>query len=440
MKTIYQKIRRYFTQELWNFSLQRKRGGRRLYLKGLRIGTLAIRKFIQNRCMLHASSLTYYTVMATVPALILSFAIAGRFGYHDPLRDQILHYFKENREALLSLFAFVDQTIADVKGGVIAAFGFILLILSVVQLLSNLEVALNEIWKVGKWRTWRRIFSDYFALMILAPAFFVLANSATLFLIDHVASEITSLQLWGPLSTAILFFVKAIPYCLFWMLFTFIYLFMPNTKVPFSSALLGGVIGGTIYVIVQWGYFLFQLGVNQYGTIYGSFVALPLFLVWVQLSWFVLLFGAEVARADQTLEWHEFEGTVQELSVHYKHLLSLWIVHGSVMRYLKGKPPLSLEILLRSHRVPFALGESLLKELTASGILIEAASGYIPRAPAEELTIADVLEAIDRRGSNDFPFIDSKMLSPFEKALTHFQKEIDTSPHNQRLFDVPYSF
>lgn len=436
---MYEKIHRYFLEGLWNFPLRRERGWRRIYLKSLRTVTLAVRSFVQDHCVLHASSLTYYTLMACVPALAVTFAISKAFGYHDYLRSQILHHFTQNRELLLIIFSFVDKLIEQVRGGLIAGIGIIVFFWSIIQLLSNLESSLNEVWHVKKLRTWRRIFSDYFALMILGPIFFIVASSVAVFLVDRMADGIEALGLNAFIAGILIFIVQLIPYCLFWFLFTFIYLFMPNAKVRFSSAFLGGVIGGTIYVIVQWAYLIFQGGVNRYGTIYGSFAALPLFLVWVQVSWFLLLLGAQICHADQTLERHEFESSAKEASFGYKRLLSLWIVHSAVKRFLKGESPLTAEMLLGRYHIPYSLTVPLLEELTAAGLLSETPNGYVPAQTADEIRIADVLEALDSRGVADFPFIHSKKLAQFEKALDHFRNQIHASPHNKRLCHVPHS-
>lgn len=436
---MYEKIRRYFLEGLWNFPLRRQKGWRRVYWKNLRIASLAIRSFVQDRCMLHASSLTYYTVMASVPALAVSFAVARGFGYHEYLRNQLLDRFEQNREALLVLFTIVDKMIEQVKGGLLAAVGLIVLFWSIIQLLSNLESSLNEIWKVKKLRTWRRIFSDYFALMILGPCFFLLASSAAVFLVHRLISGIQALSLNPFLSGILIFIAGLIPYCLFWFLFTFTYLFMPNTKVPFSSAFLGGVIGGSLYVVVQWIYLFFQFGLSRYGTIYGSFAALPLFLIWVQISWLLLLFGAQISHADQTFQQHEFEASSKRASLGYKRLLSLWIVHTVVARFLKGDPPLTCEMLLGRYQIPYALISPLLDELTAAGLLLETPNGYLPAKPAGDIRIADVLAALDNQGASDFPFIDSEKLAPFERALNRFHAQIHASPDNKRLCHVPYS-
>jgi membrane protein len=195
--------------------------------------------------------------MAAVPVLAMSFAVARGFGFQEFLRARILHYFEQNREMLLQLVDFADKMIDQAKGGAIAGIGIAILFWSVTQLLSNLETSMNQIWKVKKLRTWRRIFTDYFALMLTAPCLFFISTSASVFFVKKAVEGIEALGIAPFAAGSLIFVARLVPYCLFWFFFTFIYLFMPNKKVRFASAFLGGLVGGTIYLIAQWAYIYF---------------------------------------------------------------------------------------------------------------------------------------------------------------------------------------
>ncbi|MGB7977555.1 MAG: YihY/virulence factor BrkB family protein [Chlamydiales bacterium] len=431
---MFEKIQYYFRDTLWNFPLSQERGWRRVVLRWLRIVYLAGRGFYLDKCSLSASSLTYYTMMSIVPVLAMAFAVARGFGYHETLRAELLERFPDQNEALIELFSYAETVLEQAKGGVVAGFGLVILFLTVVLLLSNLESILNHVWGVKNLRSWRRIFSDYFALMLIAPIFFVLASSMAVFAVENLEIGIRILPVSGWAISWLLFLVHIIPYCLFWILFTFIYLFMPNTQVDFRSAALAGLFAGCLYLAVQWGYIYFQVGVNRYGAIYGSMAALPLFLVWVQVSWFILLFGAELNCAHQTLNEHEFEAQVGRLSHNFKRLISLWIVHLAIK---KGE--FSLDFLTSAYHIPLALSKPILQELIECELLYETKESYIPSAKTSEMRIADCLEALDRRGENQFPYIDSKAIGAFEKALDHFRKAIESTPANIRLSHVPHS-
>lgn len=431
---MFQKIRQYFLEELWNFPLAKETGRRHFFFKSLRIAVLSVRDFFQDNCLLHASSLTYYTIIATVPILALFFALAKGFGFQDFLRERIVLRFQENQELTHQIFTFVERMIEQAKGGVIAGMGIVLLFWSITHLLSNLENAMNQIWKVKKLRSWRRIFTDYFALMLIGPCLFFLSISASILFVKKAEEGIDALHLGSFLSNSLHFIAEFVPYCLFWFLFTFIYLFMPNKRVSIPSAFLGGIVGGTIYLIIQFGYIYFQFAFNRFGAIYGSFAAVPLFLIWVQVSWFVLLLGAEIAHAHETLDLHEYEEQSKKASLELRRLISLWIVHLSISKFMNGEPSLTRKAIRVRYQIPYALASPILDDLISSGILLDTPQGLLPTKPTEELRIADVISAIERKGTSDFPFLDAQSLAPFERALESFQREIEASSENKPIY------
>jgi membrane protein len=260
--------------------------------------------------------------------------------------------------------------------------------------------------------------------MLVAPISFILASSASVFVVDFLGGLIGNV--WG--------IVNLIPYGLFWLLFTFIYLFMPNKNVHGRSAMLGGIVASCLYLLVQWGYIYFQLEVSRYGAVYGSMAALPLLLIWIQLSWFILLFGAEISCAHQTASEHEFEGKAEQASHSFRRLLALWMVHLSLKGFL------TVDMLVHRYQIPFTLVKSLLRELVDCHILHEARGGYVPSHEAQNLRISELIEKMDSMGENHFPFIEANALAPFEKALTAFRELIESSPQNTRLSHVPHSF
>ncbi|MES2272651.1 MAG: YihY/virulence factor BrkB family protein, partial [Chlamydiota bacterium] len=231
-----QKLHKFLKDELWNFPLSQEKGWRYTRFKWLRIAYLAIRGFHQDKCTLIASSLTYYTLMSIVPVLAMFFAIARGFGYQEHLRQDLLAKFQDHSRVLLEVFSFAEKLLEETKGGVIAGIGLAILFWSITQLLSNMESALNQIWGIKKMRSWKRIVSDYFSLMLIAPFLFILSGSMTVFVVGELETLLRTLALAPWAISSLLFFVRLIPYGLYWVLFSFIYLFMPNTKVHLRSA------------------------------------------------------------------------------------------------------------------------------------------------------------------------------------------------------------
>ncbi len=435
-----EKWLKYLDYDLWNFPLSQKRGFDRFRLKWLRLFYLSLRNFFQDHCTLYASSLTYYTLISIVPAIAMSLAVAGGFGYREVLREEILSYGRDQKEAFSQIIQFADQLLDQTRGGVIAGVGLLILFWSVASLIHSMEEALNQIWSVKKTRSWRRIFSDYFSLMLIAPFLFLLSSSATVFVVGQLDSLVYSLPFAPIFVSSLHFFVHLMPYVLFWGLFTFIFMFIPNVKVRFRSAFVGGAITGTLYLIVQWGYIYFQVGASRYGAIYGSFAALPLFLIWIQLSWFLVLLGAEVSYAHQTLEQHEFERAAEEMSFNLKRLLCLWITFLIVRHFESGKGPMSHLALLRRRQIPHHALGCVLQELIECHIILEVKGGnehvaYVPARSCDTLTVSDVCEALESKGVQEWPWIESKAWIQLEKTLHRFQNLLKNTSENQRLKD-----
>ena len=172
----------------------------------------------------------------------------------------------------------------------------------------------------------------------------------------------------GYLADALILLLKILPYGVIWVVFTFVYVFMPNTKVEVKSALSGGILAGTIYQLVQLAYITFQIGVANYGAIYGSFAALPLFLVWLQLSWLILFLGAEICFAHQNVATYEFEQDCLTVSHSFKRMIALMVTSLCVKSFLNAERPLTAEAISRQLEVPIRLIRSVLAELTEARI------------------------------------------------------------------------
>lgn len=430
---MWNRIAKFWTEGLWNFSLRDISGWRRRYYRGLRVVSLAVSGFISDRCTLRASSLTFYTLMSIVPMLTIFFAIARGFGVQETLRELLLEKFQEPKTAIVEMIAFAEKLLEQTRGGIIAGIGAVILFWSAIQLLSSIEDALNHIWDIHKKRSPRQLVSEYFSWLLITPLFFVLSNSAAVLIIRHAREWIGQVK-------PLLFLVQLIPYALFWLLFSFLYYFLPNTKVRYGSAFIGGLVAGTLYFIAQWGYIYFQVGVSRYGAIYGSFAALPLFLIWVQVSWFLLLFGAEVSYAHQTLDAHEFKTAAEKASPNVRLLVSLWILHLTLKRFRESGSSTSLAWLIRNCHIPIALAQPLLNSLCEANLLIEMREEktYLPGRPVDQFRISDAIAALESKGTSlaELPFDRSKELEPFERALGVFQNLIEKSDENRLLAEM----
>ncbi|MBA2367748.1 MAG: YihY/virulence factor BrkB family protein [Candidatus Protochlamydia sp.] len=367
------------------------------YKRCFRVLLDTARGFIDDDCYAKASALTFYSLLSIVPVLAVLFGIAKGFGFEKALEFELNQQFAEHGEFVERLIEYAYAWLQTVKGGLIAGVGTITLLWTVFGLLNSIETVLNAIWKTRNARSYGRKISDYLAAMLIAPLFLVTSSSINVFISTQITQTAQNYVLVEAVSPVLLFLLKLFPFFLSWVLFTFIYLFMPNTKVYLRSALIAGVTAGTAFQLWQWLYIKFQIGVASYGAIYGSFAALPLFLIWLQVSWMILLTGAEMAFEIE----NDLFIPARKLSPLSSKAIALMITYRCVEAFVKGEAPLTDRAL--SHELGMSLNhlqlilEALQSERILSAILFHDKSiGYQPARAVDTITISRVCDAIDK--------------------------------------------
>jgi membrane protein len=436
------KIIEFIRVDIWRIRLKDISRTKYFFIKQLRILILATRGFTKDKCTLSASALTFYSVLSIVPVVAMAFGIAKGFGFQKLLEKELLKKFQGQEEVMNRVVAFAHSLLENTKGHLIASFGILFLLWTVIKLLSQIERSFNDIWEVKSPRTYGRKFSDYLSIMLISPILFILSSSVTVFITTQITVITQKVSLIGMFSPIIFFMVKLIPYGLIWILFIFIYMLMPNTKVNFSSGLIAGIIAGTIYQVAQWAYITFQVGMARYNAIYGSFAALPLFLIWIQLSWLIVLFGAEISFAYQYVDTYDFEPDRRYISPAFKKLLSLQVSRLIISTFLKADPPLSAISISKTLEIPIRLVEQILKELVEAGILSDTEvkknkeMSYQPARDINAITINTIIEALEQKGVNNIPVAKTTELRHLSEALKTLNEEIEKSPANRLLKDI----
>jgi len=372
------------------------------------------------------------------------FGIAKGFGFEKLLRKELIERFpgEAQQEVMKKVIEFAESMLEATKGGLIAGIGLIVLFWSVIKVLSNIEASLNDIWEIKENRSWGRKFSDYLALMIISPLLIIVSSSATVFITSQITQLANQIKLLGMISPFIFLSFKLIPYVLIWILFSVIYILMPNTKVNLKAGIVSGIIAGTIFQFVQWAYISFQVGTARYNAIYGSFAALPLFLFWVQISWWVVLFGAELSFASQNVSTYEYEPDSSKISHNFKKLLTLRIAHLLVRNFSRCETPLTDSQISMRLEIPIRLVHQILYDLVECGLFIETrtgdenTSGYQPACDINKLTISSILDAIEHHGVEGIPIAQSEALTALSDSLKQFSQEMGNSPANKLLKDI----
>jgi len=411
-------------------------------IKQLRILLLATRGFGQDQCPLRASALTFYSILSIVPVVAMAFGIAKGFGFQKILENQLMEKFSGQEDVMIRVVDFAHSLLENTKGGMIVGIGIIVLLWTVIKLLAHIEGSFNDIWEVKKSRSYGRKFSDYLSIMLISPLLIIMSSSATVFITTKIALITEKVALIGMFSPMIFFMLKLIPYCLMWILFIFTYILMPNTKVNFSAGFIGGIIAGTIFQAAQLAYILFQVGVAKYNAIYGSFAALPLFLIWMQLSWLIVLFGAEISFSYQYVDTYEFEPDLRQISPAFKRLLTLQVANRVISTFSKGKMPLTASNLSQALEIPIRLVQQLLDELVESEIFSiteikeNEKLAYQPARDINIITIKSIIDALEQKGVDNIPVAQTPELQSLAEVLWTFSAEIEKSPANLLLKDI----
>ena len=433
------KLLNFIEHDIWRFRMSSFRGKRGFGIRFLRIFILSFKEFKSDQCSLRASALTFYSLLSIVPVFAMAFGVAKGFGMEKILKEKLLENTRGQQEVVTRIIQFSENLLQNTQVSIIAGIGLLLLFWSVIQVLSNIENSFNDIWGIKKSRGLGQKFSDYLALMLIAPVVFVTASSATVFIasqVQTITQEVAALHFLGPV---LLIGLQILPFAVFWGLLTYLYIFLPNGKIRFQSALLGGFVAGVVYQASQWAYIYFQIGASNAGAIYGTFAALPLFLIWLQTSWLIVLYGAELAFADQNESRFEFETDCLSASEEFKKLLALRIMQLCAARFAGALVPLSTSEIAAHLELPVRLTHELLDRLTKAGLLNvaqgedERDSHYQPARDIGEMTIQFVIREMEKAGTHDIPVQETPELAGLRACLKAFDEVVRKLPENTLL-------
>ena len=432
----------FLSQGVWSMRLKDLSGPRYFLIRQLRIYLLAIKGFYEDKCQLRASALTFYSLLSVVPVLAMFFGIAKGFGMEELLEKELTKSLAGQEDVLTWLIEFANKMLENTKGNLMAGLGFVILFWAVIKVLSNIEEAFNDVWQIKKGRNWGRKFSDYTSIMIFAPILLIGSSAVTVFMTTMVENFIKENTLFEAVGPFIFFLINLIPYILVWVLFTGIYAFMPNTRVKFKSAMLAGVVAGTIYQLLQIGYIEFQSHVTSYNAIYGSFAALPLFLMWLQLSWLVVLFGAEISFAEQNVESYEFEAESTQISYNFRRLISLIVIHKIVRNFTEDKRPYRSKDISQELEIPIRLTREIIFNLVNCGLISELTTGrdketaYAPAFDISDMSLNKVINSLEEYGSDEIPVKKGKVFDTLTHLIDEYKINFKQQSGNVLLKDV----
>lgn len=362
---------------------------------------LAIEFATTKRMFDSASALTYSTLLAIVPIMAVVFAIARGFGYNKYIEDWFREALTSQPQAAEVIIGFVNSYLVHTKSGVFLGIGLLFMLWTVIMLISNIEQTFNTIWQVKKPRSVFRTITDYMAMFLLMPIIIVVTSGISIF-IATVSDTVGNYALIAPVVRLL---IALMPYVLMSAVFVALYIFMPNTKVKFGCAVVPGILAGVAMQVVQLFYIHSQIWVSSYNAIYGSFAALPLFMLWVQISWTICLFGAELCYANQNLEDFAFRAKTDDISHRYRMMLSVMLASMICRRFEDGGKPYTALALKLETGIPVRIVNDLLYDMTKVHVLIEVSkdekgdeSFYLPAEPTSRLSVGTLVDRLESEG------------------------------------------
>lgn len=419
-------------QKVWNVRTADLPKGKANLLAVERVLLLTSKNFVKNKCALRASSLTFLTLMSVVPLFALLLGISRGFNFEEMLREKLVESFVGQEQVAEWILSFADTTLKVAAGGVITGIGVGMLFFTALKLLANIESSFNDIWGIRQGRSILRKLSDYITLLLLCPVFAVLLlslNTMGMASIEGVG--------WLPGKGYLLNAIRYVsPFVLAWVMFFFLYLFIPNTRVKPKAALAGAILTGTLLIITQYIYMYLQTILTSYNKVYGSFAALPFFLLWLQATWTVILLGAQFSFAVQNVNYYEYYPGDQPLCMHYRSVCALRIMKLLGDAFNKRTGAVNVSDISEQLEIPIRITRAVLNDLMTAGLVIEVSSdrrrddSFMTKVPLGDFIPTSILERLSNIGDSGYQ---SENAAEAEQLIADLWGAAQKDPANAQL-------
>lgn len=434
IKTRFRLLKRFLLKEIWRVTPAEVSPLKYMIYNVIKVILLSVRRYSEDRIVSKASALTYNTLLSIVPILAILFAIARGLGFSNMMENQLRKGLEGQAVAVDTIIQLTDSYLAHAQSGVFIGVGLIVLLWAIITLTSNIELTFNQIWQVKKQRSAFRKITDYFSIFLLLPIVIVVSGGLSIFM----TTMLKNLEGYLILSSFAKFMVSTIPFIFTGFMFTGLYIFMPNTQVLFKNAIVPGFVAGAAFQALQYFYINSQIWVSNYNAIYGSFAAIPLFLLWTQISWSICLFGAELCYCSQNAEYYNFANETNKISRRYHDFLCILIMAFVCKRFAKGERPYTAEEMAHGHDIPIRMTRHIIYELVELKLLYECnpdSDGkseqpfYLPTADTDQISIATILSRLDTVGNENFKIDRDNMYGQawkmFERVKEEYFKHIE---------------
>lgn len=400
-----QQIREFIQYDLWRQSHVDIHAPKKRWLyRFLQTIILVARGFKDQVLVVRANSLSFALLFAFIPMMALIFAIARGFGFEEILKESIKGGFLAEANIAPMILEWVERYLETARGGLFLGIGLIVLIWAVYAFFNMLENSFNSIWNVKKTRSFGRRMTNYVMTLLLVPILVVVTSGISIFLnsTEILASVLQAIE---PIRK---FMLRFIPFVATAAVFTWIFIAIPNTKVKFSSAIIPGIVMGLLYQVVQaFSMFLVVL-FTRMSLVYGAFSAIPLVLIWLNITCWLLLIGAELAFAIQNNDMFAYEKDLEMMSRRYKDYVMLYLLFVIVKRFEKGEMPQTAQEMAANNQLPIRLVQQLLMRLEETQIVRrvyveqEEEETFVPALDTRMITVEMVMGRISARGTEEF--------------------------------------
>jgi membrane protein len=429
----------FISRDMWRAPKHEVKGIKNKLLNLLRTLFLAGRGYASDRLSQRASALTYTTLLAVVPVFAIIIGIARGFGFQEMIQNELTKMFPGQDQLLEMLFKFVKSMLDVATSGVVIGVGIVFLITSLWTILQSIEVTINDIFQTKSTRTVTRQLSDYLAVIVLIPILLILSSGFSI----YMKTAISRNEMLEALSPLLNFIMQLAPYLISWLIFTLVYILVPSTKVRFTNALLAGFIAGFAFQAFQYLYISGQIWVSKYNAIYGTFAAIPLFLLWLQFTWTIVLFGAEIAYAAENVENFYYEREISNVSHRYRYFITILIMNILCKRFAEGEGPATMKEISSQYQIPARLTSRTINRLLEMKLISETIcdkkkdqSSYQPAVDINILTIGYVFNKMFEHGSEDFAIDTQLLYKQHWNSLTKIEETIMNTSKDTLIKDL----
>lgn len=435
MISFLKKAKQFVGDDLWQKQENEVSSRKEWWLvRQVRLVLYTARGVKNHNTVVRSAALTFFTLMSLVPMLALAFGVIKGFGMESALETYLYERYPDNSEMISSILSFANTVIMRTSGGLVAISGFLVLIWVTVRVFSNIENAFNTIWEVKRPRTITHRASTYTAVIFIIPILTVIL----VVILSYIRNLINNFSL---IPYSILYAIGS--FVLLWLMFAAIYKIIPNTKVKFRYAAMSGFLGAIAFSIFQLVYVALQQGVSSYNIIYGSFAAVPLFLLWIQSSWQILLFGAELSFSFQNVENFVQEQNAENLNYDNRRKVMMASLLVIIRSYINNEGGITSTDISHKLKLPLRLIRDVVYTLNEAEIVVAITSEksqktkmYIPARDIHTMTFYNTIRAVEQLGTHIEPMHENHDLRRVSQLLDEITEGVSESAENMPLIDM----